>query len=210
MGSGKNASRGQTYANWTSTQLSLCHYPLALSSCPTSHPLDTVNLCDDLCHKLITHSHLNPTDDDVFDYGHYLIENITVDSSGKCLSDIQDMYPLQQQWGNDIDNPILQEELAYGPVEMGEKVEDLYPRFNPKQKDTFDKVMDSVNNNNRNLFFLLSAGKTHVCNTISAAVRAQGKVALCVAFSAIATLLLDGGLLCCARVVPECAFGHSH
>jgi hypothetical protein len=79
---------------------------------------------------------------------------------------------------------------------MAEKVEDLYPRFNPEQKDAFDEVMDSVNNNKGNLFFLLSAGgggKTHVCNTIAAAVRAQGKVALCVASSAIAALLLDGG-----------------
>jgi hypothetical protein len=46
------------------------------------------------------------------------------------------------------------------------------------------------------LFFLHSAGgggKTHVCNTIAAAIRSQGKVALCVASSAIAALLLDGG-----------------
>ena len=78
---------------------------------------------------------------------------------------------------------------------MAEKVEDLYPHFNLEQKDAFDKVMDSVNNRRGKLFFLLCAGgggKTHVCNTIAAAVCAQGKVALCVASSAIAALLLDG------------------
>ena len=36
-------------------------------------------------------------------------------------------------------------------------------------------------------------GKTFVCNTIAAAVRAQGKITLCVASSGIASLLLEGG-----------------
>jgi hypothetical protein len=56
--------------------------------------------------------------------------------------------------------------------------------------------MDSVNNNREKSFFLLSAEggeKTWVCNTIAAAVCAQGKVALCITSSAIAALLLDGG-----------------
>ena len=46
------------------------------------------------------------------------------------------------------------------------------------------------------MLFIHSAGgcgKTFVCNTIAAAVRAKGKVALCVASSGIAALLLDGG-----------------
>jgi hypothetical protein len=66
-------------------------------------------------------------------------------------------------------------------------------QFNHEQKEAFDKVMDSVNNDRGKIFFLHSAGgcgKTYVCNTIAAAVRAQGKVALCVASSAIAALLL--------------------
>jgi hypothetical protein len=56
--------------------------------------------------------------------------------------------------------------------------------------------MNSVNNNLGQMFFLHSAGgcgKTFVCNTIAAAVRAQRKVALCSASSGIAALLLDGG-----------------
>ena len=79
---------------------------------------------------------------------------------------------------------------------MAERVEENYPNFNPEQKEAFDKVMESANNNRGKLFFLLSAGgggKTHISNTIAAAIRSQGKVALCVASSAIAALLLDGG-----------------
>jgi hypothetical protein len=45
-------------------------------------------------------------------------------------------------------------------------------------------------------FFVHSAGgggKTYTCNTIAASIHADGKVVLCVASSAIAALLLDGG-----------------
>ena len=54
----------------------------------------------------------------------------------------------------------------------------------------------SVNSNNGKTFFLHSAGgcwKTFICNTIAIAVCAQGKIALCVASSGIAPLLLEGG-----------------
>jgi hypothetical protein len=68
--------------------------------------------------------------------------------------------------------------------------------------------MDSVNNNRGKMLFIHSAGgcgKTFVCNTIAAAVRAQGKVALCVASSGIAALLLDGGQTAHSRlgIPPE-------
>ena len=56
--------------------------------------------------------------------------------------------------------------------------------------------MEAVEGEEKHIFFLHSAGsggKTYVCNTIAAAVRARGRVALCVASSGIASLLLEGG-----------------
>ena len=79
---------------------------------------------------------------------------------------------------------------------MSNRVEHNYPRFNPEQKLAFDKVVNSAKNNKGKIFFLHSAGgcgKTHVSNTITAAIRADGHIALCVASSAIAALLLHGG-----------------
>ena len=38
-----------------------------------------------------------------------------------------------------------------------------------------------------------NCGITYTCNTIAASIRADGEVVLCVASSAIAALLLDGG-----------------
>ncbi|KAG5729776.1 hypothetical protein E4T56_gene938 [Termitomyces sp. T112] len=56
--------------------------------------------------------------------------------------------------------------------------------------------MDSVDNNLGKMIFIHSAGgcgKTFVCNTLASAVRSNGDVALCVASSGIAALLLEGG-----------------
>src|SRR6266568_4302329 len=65
-----------------------------------------------------------------------------------------------------------------------------------EQQNVYNATMDSVNSNHGKMVFVHSAGgggKTFVCNTIAAAVRAQGHVALCVASSGIAALLLEGG-----------------
>ena len=56
--------------------------------------------------------------------------------------------------------------------------------------------MESVTNNQGQLFFIHAAGscgKTFLCNTINAEIRRREQVALCVASSGIAALLLDGG-----------------
>ena len=67
--------------------------------------------------------------------------------------------------------------------------------FNPNQLAVYNAVLTSVQNNEGKTFFLQSAGggKTYVCNIIAAAVHAIGSPVFCVAFSAIAALLLDGG-----------------
>ncbi|KNZ82356.1 hypothetical protein J132_00171 [Termitomyces sp. J132] len=56
--------------------------------------------------------------------------------------------------------------------------------------------MDSVDNNLGKMIFIHSAGgcgKTFVCNTLASAVWSNRDVALCVASSGIAALLLEGG-----------------
>jgi hypothetical protein len=92
--------------------------------------------------------------------------------------------------------------------ELKATVERNCERFNAEQRNVFDAAMDSVNNDKGKMLFIHSAGgcgKTFVCNTIAAAVRAKGKVALCVASSGIAALLLDGGQTAHSRfgIPPE-------
>ncbi len=67
------------------------------------------------------------------------------------------------------------------------------PQLNPEQRAVYDNVMAVVN---RRAFFvdgLSSTGKTFFYNCLLSTVRAQGWVAIVVASSDIAALLLDGG-----------------
>jgi len=175
-------------------------FAIILLHCRPAQPhilwdLNKVKICDDLRHMLIAEGHLDPTEEDVFDYGLHLLQDILIDS-GKHLDKYPNMPLPQQQWNILVANPILQEQLAYKPGLMARMVDDCYPHFNQEQKQAFGKVLDPVNNDKGKIFFLHSAGgcgKTHICNTMATAVHAQGKVTLCVASSAIAALLLDGG-----------------
>ncbi|KXN84157.1 ATP-dependent DNA helicase pif1, partial [Leucoagaricus sp. SymC.cos] len=93
-------------------------------------------------------------------------------------------------------NPMLASQLEYDPQELQNRVDRSYQQFNHEQKAAYDAVMESVNSGNSRIFFIHSAGgcgKTYLCNTIAATVRAQGHIALCVASSGIAVLLLEGG-----------------
>ena len=77
---------------------------------------------------------------------------------------------------------------------MSNRINQNYSHFNPEQKLAFDKVVDSAKNNKGKIFFLHSAGgcgKTHISNTIAAAIPADGDVTLCVVSLAIAALLLQ-------------------
>ena len=93
-------------------------------------------------------------------------------------------------------NFLLAQQLRYNIDELNATVEQNCGRFNAEQRNVFDAEMDSVNNKKGKMLFIHSAGgcgKTFVCNTITAAVQAKGKVALCVASFGTAALLLDGG-----------------
>jgi len=84
----------------------------------------------------------------------------------------------------------------YDVDEMATLVDEQRAIFNPNQAAAFDAVLESITNSQGHIFFIHAAGscgKTFLCNTIAAEVRRRGQVALCVASSGIATLLLDKG-----------------
>ena len=155
------------------------------------------NICDDLMHKLTNlFPNRNILEEEVYDYGLHLIDHV-LRNWGTQLSDIPGMPAIVGNWGVVVGgNRLIHDQLDYNIEELTVRVTANTAQFNPAQRGVYDAVMESVNNNNGKIFFLHSAGgcgKTFVCNTIAAAVRAQGKIALCVASSGIASLLLEGG-----------------
>jgi hypothetical protein len=160
-------------------------------------------ICDDLRRRLerqpqFQNHHFE--DEKIYDYGLHLLNKILM-RSGKTLSDFPPM-PLPQgpvggqNWEDILDNFLLAQQLDYDPQQQANFVAQNLQLFNQEQTHVFNAVMDSVNRNLGKCLFIHSAGgcgKTFVCNTIAAAVRSQNQVALCVASSGIASLLLEGG-----------------
>jgi hypothetical protein len=67
--------------------------------------------------------------------------------------------------------------------------------LNKEQRLIYDKVIQAVNNNKHDCFFVdgpAGTGKTFLYNTLLAKIRSHGDVAIAVASSGIAALLMNG------------------
>ena len=184
----------------TGSQLRRLFAMILLNCRPTSpHTLwDThrAKICDDLARTLEReHPHIDQTEEIVYDFGLYLIEKILLKSERR-LRDFPEMPQWVGNWDRIENNFILQEQLQYDVVELQATVQRHVESFNAEQRAVYDAVMAAVQGEEKHVFFLHRAGgggKTYVCNTIAAAVRARRRVALCVASLGIASLLLNGG-----------------
>ena len=90
-----------------------------------------VKICDDLYHRFPAHGHLDPTEEDIFDYGLHLIQGLLMFSE-KSLQNYPEMPLPQQNWDVIVPNPLLNEKLAYDQEAMSNRVEHNYPFFNPE------------------------------------------------------------------------------
>lgn len=154
-------------------------------------------ICGDLKHRLITHYRIpEPTNEQVYDFGLYLINQILL-KSGKTLSDFPPMPIPQGPWNIQLNpNLLLQEQHDYDGDDLAFTVTENLQSFNPEQHAVYNAVIKSTFNNEGKTLFLPSAGgggKTFVCNIIVAAVHSNGHIALTVASSAIAAFILNGG-----------------
>ena len=155
------------------------------------------HICDDLRNKLqAIYPNREFDDEEVYMYGLHLINKILI-KSDRLLSQFPEMPAIAGNWHIDAPgNRLLQEQRDYNVEQLATRVALNIEQFNDDQRQIYNATMDSVNNNRGKILFLHSAGgcgKTFVANTIAAAVRAQGKIALSVASSGIAALLLAGG-----------------
>ena len=154
------------------------------------------SLCDDLHHWLIHTYHIpEPTQDQVYDYGLYLIAQ-DLRRHGKYLQDYANMPLPQENWGLQEGNQLINEQRAYNREELQDLVQRGLATLNPQQSALYHAVMNSVAQAQASTFFLHSGGgcgKTYLSNLIASAVRARGQIVLCVASTGLASLLLPGG-----------------
>ncbi len=152
-------------------------------------------VCDDLRRRFQRQGIGNPSKDDIYDYGLFLL-NQTLIQSGKTLADFPSMPQLQHNWGSLHENPLIAEQLNYNPDTEQVHAENNISQLNEDQRDAFNQIMESIDNRLGRIFFLDGAGscgKTFVYKTIAHKVRSQHKIVICVASSGIASLLLPGG-----------------
>jgi hypothetical protein len=91
---------------------------------------------------------------------------------------------------------LIHEEQEYDVDSAQAFVEAAQPQMNAKQREVYDLVLQAVEEKQGGVFFVngcAGAGKTFLYRAILARVRSQHKIALAVAGSGIAALLLDGG-----------------
>ena len=111
-----------------------------LHDCAPSDPVLLWNtywphICDDLRYQLqYNNIHINPTDDDVQDYGLYLIDHLLL-ASGKSLSkDWPYMPQVTQNWEADLGNCLTAEQHRYDMEEQAVLAAEHEDRFNADQK----------------------------------------------------------------------------
>lgn len=116
---------------------------------------------------------------------------------GKTLSSIPGMpSPKNERSALPSFNPLIAEERDFDKGELKQLVTDRTALMTNEQTALFETAIDSFRNKLGKLFFVQApggTGKTFTLETILSEVRAQGKIALAVASSGIAALLLSQG-----------------
>jgi hypothetical protein len=169
------------------------------------------DICDDLKRHPVFHERdVEPTEEEIQDYGLYLIDQL-LSQSEKRLQHWDSLPQVTGDWGTILQNlnPLIAEQKDYDPEEQANLAEQHIANLNPDQHSAFDKITSAVTNTTGEIFFLHGpggTGKTYLYNTLCYHLRSQGKVVLCVASSGIVALLLKGGrtIHLCFKIPVSC------
>ena len=142
------------------------------------------------------------------------VEKVTLLKIQKLLNahkkklDDYSLPPLKKE-DQEINAELLME-LDYDEVECAQDVTKNVKSMNDEQKAFYKAVIDSIYGNSTDKLFFVDAlggtGKTFVAETILAHVRSKKHIAIAVAFSGIAALLLPGGRTLHSRFNLPCDF----
>jgi hypothetical protein len=171
-----------------------------LRHCEPSRPQDLWDefrdsLCDDLRIRLRRMNIQTASDDDIYDYGLFLL-NQQLSDVGTSLSNFPNMPHIVNDWEHVNDNQFLAEQLSYDTAHELSVADDRYHRLNADQRSAYQSVIEAVHSQSGQTFFLngpAGTGKTFVYEALCHQLRADGIIVLCVASSGIAALLLPGG-----------------
>ncbi|KAI0750344.1 PIF1-like helicase-domain-containing protein, partial [Irpex lacteus] len=152
------------------------------------------HICDDLRPRVIEFGLVSPTEEDICDYGLFLLQGILA-QSGRTLRNFSLPEP-QRNWQQQSANRFIAEQLHYDTHEQQASAEERQQLLNTEQAHAFERIVHAVTSDSPKTFFLSGyggTGKTFLYQTLCNHLRGQGRIVLCVAASGIASLLLPGG-----------------
>jgi len=156
------------------------------------------SICSDLRYRLQnlgSWTREGLTDDIVYDYGLYLIDELLA-ASGQSLLSYPSMPLPQRQWGEYRQNALISDQLDFLPSAEASYHNTHFPLLNRDQRSAYDSIVCSVERQDGRLFFVDGpggTGKTFLYKVIVSRFCAEGGVIICVASSGIAALLLPLG-----------------
>jgi hypothetical protein len=99
------------------------------------------SICD-LAHRLQTrHGMPDPTDDQVYDFGLYLIDQI-LHKNGHSLSDFQDIPQVTGHWDEVVGNRLVAEQRAYDPEMEMHQADETVAKLNEGQRLAHDQILE--------------------------------------------------------------------
>ncbi|GKV14803.1 hypothetical protein SLEP1_g25620 [Rubroshorea leprosula] len=155
-------------------------------------------LSEDIPFKLVhqfNFPNLKFTEDQIKNYCLLELERMQ-NRSGKSLSDYNGMPLPNMNLLFGADNRLIKEELNYDIRKMKADHDNFYISLNNQQREIYHRILDAVEQKEGGIFFVYGhegIGKTFLYKTILSRLRSERKIALAVASSGIASLLLLGG-----------------
>ncbi|KAI0281749.1 PIF1-like helicase-domain-containing protein [Russula brevipes] len=153
------------------------------------------SLCDDLQRILERKGLLHPSLETTCDFGLFLLDELLHDM-GCSILNFPSMPRITHAWHTVHDNPYISEHMSYNRNEERILAENNRTKLNVDQSFAYDQILSSFHHRQSSLFFIDGpggTGKTFLYNTLCHQIRADGGIAICVASSGIASLLLPGG-----------------
>ncbi|XP_050896603.1 uncharacterized protein LOC127103381 [Lathyrus oleraceus] len=95
-----------------------------------------------------------------------------------------------------LGNKLIYEERSYNPAEQLQEYNNLFLNLTDEQRGVFKRIMEAVNNQQGDVFFLYGyggTGKPYMWRTLASYIRSKKQICLTIASSGIASLLLPGG-----------------
>jgi PIF1-like helicase/Helitron helicase-like domain at N-terminus len=161
-------------------------------------------LCEDILYQdfhFIQNDQYNDDSDNVVEHKALNQLNHYLQLNGKSLKDFPNMplplvdIPSVINNNNDLDQ-LIQEEKSYNITQLNNILHNNIPLLNKDQHTIYDTIIQVIENNLSECFFIDGpggTGKTFLYNTLLAKIRSCGEIALPVASSGIAALLISGG-----------------